>query len=239
MLLRLHVVLDVPDRLAELSGAFWSAALGAPLGPPWRRQPESRSFLPPDGQPYVRQQRGEHGPRIHLDVETVDPPAETARLVGLGATAHRQALRSPGGFPFCLIDASSAPGYPAPLETGGGHRSRLVQVCIDSPGALHEREVAFWRAATEWAWVPSDGPEFAGKLFPGLGSPVHLLLQRLGEDDPGTRTRAHIDLGTDDVAAEVGRLRGLGAVPGEPGRGWVPLTDPTGLAFCVTRNRPD
>ena len=89
------------------------------------------------------------------------------------------------------------------------HRSRLVQICIDSPPNLHDQEVAFWRAATGWRWREGDGDEFAGKLYPPTGSSVQLLFQRLGSDDPATAVRAHIDLGADDIEAEAARLVGL------------------------------
>ena len=69
---------------------------------------------------------------------------------------------------------------------------------------------------------------------------MQLLFQRLGDDDGATSTRVHIDLGTDDIPAEVARVEALGAVrtPYE-GEGWVQLTDPGGMAFCVTHNPPD
>ncbi len=66
---------------------------------------------------------------------------------------------------------------------------------------------------------------------------MQLLLQRLESDEPATR--AHLDLGTDDIETEVERLVSLGATRGETGRGWVVLTDPTGLVFCVTGNSPE
>ncbi len=52
--------------------------------------------------------------------------------------------------------------------------------------------------------------------------------------------RAHLDLGTDDLDADVRRLRALGA--GDIGRGpggWHALRDPAGLAFCTTGNDPE
>ena len=51
--------------------------------------------------------------------------------------------------------------------------------------------------------------------------------------------RAHLDLGTDDLPAEVRRLVALGAEDLAPGRGWHVLRDPAGLAFCATLNPPD
>jgi hypothetical protein len=111
-----------------------------------------------------------------------------------------------------------------------------VQVCIDSPSDRHEDEVAFWRDATRWRWVPGGSAEFAGKLYPS-GGPVQLLLQQLGEESGPTR--AHIDLGTDDIAAETLRAVSLGAERLWPGDGWSALRDPAGLVFCVTGNPPD
>jgi len=61
----------------------------------------------------------------------------------------------------------------------------------------------------------------------------------VARDDGGTHARAHLDLGTDDVAAEVARVRALGAELLWPGAGFVALRDPVGLPFCVTANDPD
>ena len=68
---------------------------------------------------------------------------------------------------------------------------------------------------------------------------MRLLFQRLGDDDDATATRVHIDLGTDDIPAEVERVEALGAQRRYEGEGWVQLTDPGGIAFCVTHNPPD
>ena len=206
---------------------------------PGRTSRDLCSFEPPDGDAYVHRQVGDHGPRIHLDFEVDDIAAETERLRGLGATVRErttglQVLGSPGGLPFCLL-ARRQRVRPGAVDLGG-HRSRLVQVCIDSPHGRHEDEVGFWRAATGGRWVPIDSPEFAGKLYLDQG-PVQLLLQRLGSEPSGP-TRAHIDLGSDDIQAEVDRVVSLGAERLWPGDGWYALRDPTGLVFCVTGNSP-
>jgi hypothetical protein len=240
----LHVILDVPSDLAATSTRFWSGALGWPAGPTWAGDPAFRSFEPPEGSEhaYVHRQVGDHGPRVHIDLEVPDISAETERLRGLGAGVGRrreawQVLRSPGGLPFCLV-TEAARTVPAPV-TWGGHRSRLVQVCIDSPRELQDTEVAFWRAATGGRWVANgDDTEFAGKLFPDDG-PVQLLLQQLGPDSGATSTTAHIDLGTDDLETETERMTALGATRIAPGRGWNVLRDPVGMIFCVTGNPPD
>ena len=68
-------------------------------------------------------------------------------------------------------------------------------------------------------------------------SPLQLLVQRLGADDP--EIRAHFDLGSRDLPAEVARMEALGARVLRPGSGFVALQDPVGLPFCVTGNDPD
>jgi Glyoxalase-like domain len=165
-------------------------------------------------------------------------------LVELGATQEAdfdiwRVMRSPGGLAFCLVPGGGE-SVPPPAVWPDGHRSRLVQLCVDSPVALHEAEVAFWRSATGWRYEQSVLPEYGGKLFPPPPAPVRLLFQRLGDDDPGTATRVHIDLGTDDIPAEVARVEQLGARRSAySGEGWVQLADPSGMPFCVTRIPPD
>jgi hypothetical protein len=237
----LHVLIDVAPDVAERSATFWSSVLGGPLGDPWPKHPEFRSFTPTEGDPYVHQQIGDHGPRIHFDLEVADRGLAD-RLVKLGAVVTAQAegwcpMSSPGGLPFCLVDRHEQIRPPA--QRFAGHRSRLLQICVDSPPNLHDKEVAFWRAATGWRWGEGSGDEFAGKLYPPTGSSVQLLFQRLGPDDPATAVRAHIDLGTDDIEAEATRLVGMGAEWLGPGRGWIVLRDPVGMVFCVTGNSPD
>jgi hypothetical protein len=237
----LHVLIDVAPDVAERSATFWSSVLGWPLGDPWPRHPEFRSFTPAEGDPYVHQQIGDHGPRIHFDLEVADRGLAD-RLVKLGAVVTAQAegwcpMSSPGGLPFCLVDRHEQIRPPA--QRFAGHRSRLVQICVDSPPNLHDQEVAFWQAATGWQWGEGSGDEFAGKLYPPTGSSVQLLFQRLGPDDPATAVRAHIDLGAEDIEAEATRLVGMGAEWLGPGRGWIVLRDLVGMVFCVTDNSPD
>jgi hypothetical protein len=118
-----------------------------------------------------------------------------------------------------------------------GHRSRLVQLSVDVPSERYDEELRFWRAATGWADEPVRRPEFR-RLVHRAESPLQLLVQRLG-DDEATQARAHLDLGSDDLAAETARVEALGARVLWPGDGFVALEDPTGLPFCVTSNDPD
>jgi hypothetical protein len=237
----LHVFIDVREDVSQASATFWSAALGWALGDPWPGYPEFRSFEPPRGDPYVHQQIGDHGPRIHFDIEVTNE-GELERLIGLGARLVREAegwcpMISPGGLPFCLVRRREHV-RPSPL-TWDGHATRLVQICVDSPAGLHAPEVAFWRSALQWRWAAGDTEEFAGKLYPPSGSSVQLLFQRLGEEDSAAAVRAHIDLGSDDVEAHTQRLIQLGAERVRPGHGWIVLPDPAGMVFCTTGNSPD
>jgi hypothetical protein len=240
-----HVSLDLARDDADRGAELWSRALDWPLGDPWPSNPEFRTFVPPSGDPYVILQLIDGPSRIHLDLEVAEMDAAADRLVRLGASPVRRTDQwltpaSPGGLPFCLVDSS--PHGRRPVVRGAqGQRTRLVQVCIDSPMAVHDQEVAFWRAATGWRWRASENDDggFAGKLFPEPGSPIQLLLQRLGEEDPATAVRAHLDLGCDDLDAEARRLVGLGASRLWDGPGWITLRDPARLLFCVTGNSPD
>jgi hypothetical protein len=48
-------------------------------------------------------------------------------------------------------------------------------------------------------------------------------------------SRVHLDIETDDVAAEVQRLESLGAKRLEAIQTWVVMEAPTGQRFCVVR----
>jgi Glyoxalase-like domain len=237
----LHAFLDVPEDQHAIAAAFWARVLGWPLGERWAGHPEMSSFEPPTGAPYLHLQRIDGPPRVHLDLEATSPDDTVGRAVELGAAyvARRgtwTTLTSPGGLPFCVLRAKQHEA-PEAVRFRDGHRSRMVQVCVDSPSSVHDAEVAFWQALLGDRWVPSSRDEFAGKWHDDAGSPIQLLFQRL--DDPDGSVRAHLDLGTDDLTADVRRLRDLGATDMGPGHGWHVFLDPTGLAFCTTMNSPE
>ncbi len=62
-----------------------------------------------------------------------------------------------------------------------------------------------------------------------LGSGQVLAHQWLADGS----SRVHLDIETDDTAAEVARPEGLGAVRVSERGGCVQLRDPAGLVFCV------
>ena len=113
------------------------------------------------------------------------------------------------------------------------HYSRLSKIVIDVPEADHDREVAFWSAATGQQLVRFERhPEYHGADLPG--HELGLLVQRLG-DGPG---RVHLDIHTDDPGAEMERLERLGAEVVEQVHAWWVMRDPAGLLFCVIPEPP-
>ncbi len=73
------------------------------------------------------------------------------------------------------------------------------------------------------------------------GEHVNLSLQ-LAQNPVTARDQMHLDLYTDDQAAEVRRLSGLGAQVvrdhHEPADDYVVMTDPEGNEFCVCAVKP-
>jgi Glyoxalase-like domain len=110
------------------------------------------------------------------------------------------------------------------------HYSRLYKIVIDVPPVDHDKELAFWQAAS--------GQELAAARIEGYhGTELHgqkfgLLVQRLGEG----RSRVHVDIHTDDLEAEVSRLERLGAQRVERLHFWWVMRDPAGLPFCVVQD---
>jgi predicted enzyme related to lactoylglutathione lyase len=122
--------------------------------------------------------------------------------------------------------------------------TRLVHLVAD---ALDPPKLArFWAAALGWEVAAEEPDEVvvwpAGFSYPG---PAALPLVFVPVPEPKTgKNRVHLDLATHSAehqAAEVERLRGLGAVPADIGQGevpWVVLADPEGNEFCVLDPRP-
>ncbi|ALG12963.1 VOC family protein [Kibdelosporangium phytohabitans] len=115
---------------------------------------------------------------------------------------------------------------------------QLKMITID---CAEPRDLAkFWTAALGTT-VASDYEGHFVMLAPWDSSGVALGLQRV-PDPAGGKNRVHIDMHTDDRAAAVDRLVGLGAaVVGEqkvPGLAWTVLADPAGNVFCVGEEQP-
>jgi len=97
------------DDLAE-GARFWSAALGKPVAALDQdgdgRYAELRTA---DDEPAIVLQRVDHESRVHLDIETDDLEAETARLEALGAKrlgfvrGRWWVMEAPTGHRFCVV----------------------------------------------------------------------------------------------------------------------------------------
>ena len=114
------------------------------------------------------------------------------------------------------------------------HRSRIGIVLIDHPEEVYETTLGFWAGVIgEQAGVAKESPILRiGTLAGSLG----LEVQRTGS---GTPARIHLDIETDDIAAEVDRLVGLGATIEQERDGVTVLCDPGNLVFCVVGVQTD
>jgi hypothetical protein len=117
------------------------------------------------------------------------------------------------------------------------HRSRLATVVIDCAKDDADRSFAFWSRALGREAIPGNNPIYTslrGRVG-GDGGP-YVLLQRV----PAAERAVHLDIETDDVAAEVTRLERLGARVKARIRHHVVMEAPSGHAFCVVPvYRPD
>ncbi|TDD97271.1 VOC family protein [Jiangella asiatica] len=107
------------------------------------------------------------------------------------------------------------------------HRSRLSTLLVDVPLDEVPRATAFWASALGVAThQPPGEPQFTvlEDAVPNLVTAVQSV------DDP---PRYHVDIETDDVAAEVGRLVALGAVEVSSWQGCHTLRVPGGHLLCV------
>lgn len=108
------ILIDTPEPEAAQAAAFWSAALGAPA----RQVPSEPQFtVLHEALPglVAAVQAVDDTPRFHIDIETDDVEAETARLTALGAVRISQwlechVLRAPGGHLLCVLPVHSDPG---------------------------------------------------------------------------------------------------------------------------------
>jgi len=105
-----------------------------------------------------------------------------------------------------------------------------------------DRSAEFWAAVLGYtAGHVTGGPYRA--LTPASGAGIEVLLQRV-PDVKRQKNRLHLDLRTPDMAAEVERVRSLGAtlLTSEPvvedGWHWHILADPDGNEFCVLQPPP-
>jgi len=115
------------------------------------------------------------------------------------------------------------------------HKSRLGGLIIDCNTDDLEMAATFWTQALGFESINSSDPE-----------DENYVPLKTGPDDPAIEiqevthpSRVHIDIETDDIEAEVGRLEKLGAKRVEQVNSWWVMEAPTGHRFCViTEQKP-
>src|SRR5881275_553196 len=115
------------------------------------------------------------------------------------------------------------------------HRSLLNGVLIDCNVEDIDAAARFWAEALGRPIAP-DHPGTRGN-YVMLETPpdeIAVQVQRVSHE-----SRVHIDIETDDIAAEVARLEELGATVDQQLERWVVMRAPSGQRFCVVRVQRD
>jgi len=113
------------------------------------------------------------------------------------------------------------------------HRSRLAGFMIDCQGGDLGEAATFWSKALglDIAEPDEDGLDRYAVLEK-LHGDLHVEVQKVEHE-----SRVHLDIESDDIEAEVARLKNLGAleVSRPYNARWVVMQAPTGHRFCVVR----
>ncbi len=225
-----------------LVGRFWAEALGWGVAGGGSGvtavQPAGFDWLDPDTLGIdvvtVPEAKTAAKNRVHIDLATTSAAHQAelvARLRALGATPADvgqgdvpwTVLADPEGNEFCVLE-------PREVYRDTGPIAAVVVDCAD-PRAM----ARFWDAATDW--TPHEVTDDEAVFRSARGTGPYLEFLRTGSRS--MPDRVHLDLlpgPGDDKAAEVARLRALGATDLDLGQGdvpWTCLADPEGHAFCV------
>ncbi len=111
------------------------------------------------------------------------------------------------------------------------HKSRLGALIVDCQTDDLEREAEFWAEALGGSIGRRD--ERYIEILGDRAEP-HVILQKV--EHP---SRIHIDIESDDIEAEVIRLRKLGAEVVEKLERWTVMQAPSGHRFCIIGARRD
>jgi hypothetical protein len=245
MALRLvQVAMDARDD--ALVGRFWAAALGWAVDSegPGVTNVQPAGFAYPDPAAVCIDVIAVPEPktvknRVHLDLASTTAAHQArlvARLQDLGATPADvgqgdvpwTVLADPEGNEFCVLE-------PRPLYQDTGPVAAVVVDCAD-PRAM----ARFWGQATDWVLHEVTGDYAALRSARAVGPYLEFLRK---PDLKTVKNRVHLDLRPypgDDQAAEVARLRALGAADIDLGQGdvpWTCLLDPEGNEFDVLTPR--
>ena len=115
------------------------------------------------------------------------------------------------------------------------HRSRINGLLIDCNIEDIGAAAQFW-AETLGRPIDRDHPGTRGN-YVMLETPpdeISVQIQRVEHE-----SRVHIDIETDDIAAEVARLEKLGAMVDQRLERWVVMRAPSGQRFCIVRVQRD
>ncbi|MFM9609705.1 glyoxalase [Streptomyces sp. V2] len=237
------VMVNIKALDAPAVGRFWAEALGwtayhpgitTYVGPSGGLVWPDPVFVGIDVVP-VPDPRSPAKNRVHLDLATGSTAHQaelTARLRAHGATLADvgqgdvpwTVLRDPEGNEFCVLEPREAYRDTGPIAA-------IVVDCADPRGMAR-----FWGAALDWTVLEVTDDQASLRSARGTGPYLEFLRV------PGTEAvpdRVHLDLlpyAGDDEAAEVARVRALGAGDLDVGQGeapWTCLVDPEGHAFCV------
>ncbi|WP_395310694.1 VOC family protein [Mycobacterium sp. AMU20-3851] len=113
------------------------------------------------------------------------------------------------------------------------HRILLSTLLIDAPSDHYQQTTQFWAGALNADVVHPRGMDDY-RILHGASDDFRVVVQNVHSGQAGV----HLDIHTDDLAAEVERLVGLGATVVDdsnathPGQ-WVIMADPAGKQFCV------
>lgn len=230
----LTVFLDFPVAQFDPGTRFWAGATGYVLSEARGEQAEFATLAPPSGDPFLKVQRLGDGPtRLHLDLHVADPfgAAEAAEAAGAELVEESRhgyfVLRSPAGFPFCLVGHSGA-DVPVPVAWPSGHRSRVNRFCLDVPRKRYQDEVRFFEELLGGRWLGVEQPETALRPAPDWAVDVRLQPAELFDE-----VTSHLHIATDDLVAEVARLESLGARVRAVRTGKAILEAPGGSPLCV------
>ena len=111
------------------------------------------------------------------------------------------------------------------------HKSQLGGLIIDCQTDDLDQAATFWSSALGLKAISdprSDNSKYR-RLETRSGDP-EIEVQKVDHE-----SRVHLDIETDDVAAEVQRLESLGARSIANVHSWVVMEAPTGQRFCVVK----
>ncbi len=115
------ILIDHPPSSHAAAMTFWGGVQGVVPEP--EEDGSEYASLGAVGSTHLSGQRlGEGAPRVHLDIETDDVPAEIARVVALGATVVHErksyaVLQDPGGLVFCVVPVQTGEAFERDANT--------------------------------------------------------------------------------------------------------------------------